>query len=520
MKTMKQLLIIPLLLFVVSVQAQNLSLFREDISPEGINKIGGVCLFNDHIYLLLQSNLLYNGKELEASEAVSISQKYPVWDVYLYNPENGTIANQSKLWKTTQATPNGFSIVDSSTVFFINEKNQLTSNNKELREALKQLQDKKIIFADPSINALKNKIWFSADLPGGLGGMDLWYVEKSDEEWGNPINAGNQVNSADNEISPSVLRDSVLIFSSNRFNKNYDLYFFNLKTNELIHHEEIPDSTEFYTSIDSTGTLLFLSRKGKNSKLWKSKWSVARAPEMEVMKAPKIESVPEKISPKEELVIKKPETKIEESTNIQMTNYFGLARYNLTPYMKDSLNRLAKTLQEDPDLSILICGHASPDGPENLNMMLSYYRANEAYNWLISQHIADSRIYRVYGGEYLFNGTQKARNFSIFTLETPELPSQIALYPVKSGEDADAVATRMGTSLDDMSYQRYQLNKFLPLKNERLLLIPVNLLYMAKKGEQVVEIARQYNIPPSRLKTMNELDDAPLKADQVLYIVY
>ena len=502
------------------LNAQNLSVYKEDISPAGITKIGGISWYNNEIYLILQSNLLFNGKEIEASEAINISQKYPVWDIYKYNPETGIIKNESARWNTTGASPNGFCIVDESSVIFINDKNQLDSNNKELKKVLNKFQSKKNIFADPTINSNKSKLWFSADLPGSKGGMDLWFVEKKGSEWGNPVNAGNKINSADNDISPAVFNDSILIFSSNREGKDYDLHFFNLKTNAMLHQEVIPDSNEFFTSITPDGMFAFLSRKGKDTKLWKGRWSLVRSSEIEVMESPKIENVSEVILPKQELVLETPEAKTIDNTNIQMTNYFGIARYDLTPLMKDSLTRLAQTMKNDPELSILICGHASPDGPENLNMMLSYYRATEAYNWLISKNIDDSRIYRVYGGEYIFNDSQKARNFSIFTLQTPELPRQIALYPLINGENENEVAGRFETNMDDMSYQRYQLNKFLPIKDKRLLLIPVNVLYLAKAGEKVSDVARQYNLPPTRLMKMNKVEDDTLKEDRILFIVY
>ncbi|MBN1926797.1 MAG: OmpA family protein [Prolixibacteraceae bacterium] len=518
---MKQLFfIISCMLLANALNAQDLSLYKEDISPDGIRKIGGISIYNDQVYLLLQSNILFNGKEIEASEAIAISQKYPVWDIYRYDPLTGSIENHSEQWKTTGATSNGFCIVDESTVIYINDKNHFDSNNSELKKTLNKLQNRKVAFADPSMNTDKNKLWFSADQPGGEGGMDIWYSEKKGDEWSDPINAGKGINTAENEISPSVYKDSILIFSSNLEGKNYDLCFFDLKKGKMLHRETMPESNEFFTSLTHKGNLYFLSKTGSDTKLWKSKWSEARTPELKTIEAPKIEKVIEAPKPENDLVLKTPEAKPEDKLNIQMTNYFGLARYELTPYMKDSLNRLAQTLKRSSDLNILICGHASPDGPENLNMMLSYYRASEAYNWLISHGIDDSRIYRVYGGEYLFVGTEKARNFSIFTFRNPELPRQIALYPLAPGEKEEEVVSKFGANSDDMTFHRYQLNKFLPLENKKLLLIPVNVLYFAKTGEKASDIARQYNIPPTRLKQMNRIGDEALTEDKVLFIVY
>jgi outer membrane protein OmpA-like peptidoglycan-associated protein len=83
-----------------------------------------------------------------------------------------------------------------------------------------------------------------------------------------------------------------------------------------------------------------------------------------------------------------------EDTDFRIDNYFGVAKYTLTPMMQDSLNKIADMLQKDPSLSIVICGHSSPDGPEDLNMKLSSLRANEAYKWLQGKGVATSRIFR------------------------------------------------------------------------------------------------------------------------------
>jgi WD40-like Beta Propeller Repeat len=48
-----------------------------------------------------------------------------------------------------------------------------------------------------------NRLYFySVDRPGGFGGMDTWYVEKTDEEWSKPINVGDPYNSEKHDWSP------------------------------------------------------------------------------------------------------------------------------------------------------------------------------------------------------------------------------------------------------------------------------------------------------------------------------
>lgn len=60
-----------------------------------------------------------------------------------------------------------------------------------------------------------DKLYFSSDKPGGFGGFDLYSVTRnSNGEWGTPINLGSEVNSAGNELYPSII-DENLCFSSN-----------------------------------------------------------------------------------------------------------------------------------------------------------------------------------------------------------------------------------------------------------------------------------------------------------------
>ncbi|WP_244525854.1 OmpA family protein [Sphingobacterium wenxiniae] len=60
-------------------------------------------------------------------------------------------------------------------------------------------------------------LYYASDMPGGLGGVDIWYSElQGDGSWGAPQNAGAAINSAGDEMFPSVVGDE-LYYSSNGF---------------------------------------------------------------------------------------------------------------------------------------------------------------------------------------------------------------------------------------------------------------------------------------------------------------
>jgi hypothetical protein len=73
---------------------------------------------------------------------------------------------------------------------------------------------------------------FSSDRPGGYGGYDLYYSQRTSNGWSEPINFGPKINSEFDEFRPVVsdsweFSNQVMIFSSNRPGGlgGFDLYF-------------------------------------------------------------------------------------------------------------------------------------------------------------------------------------------------------------------------------------------------------------------------------------------------------
>lgn len=57
-------------------------------------------------------------------------------------------------------------------------------------------------------------LYYASDMPGGQGGVDIWYSElQPDGSWGSPQNAGGKINTAGDEMFPTVV-GSDLYFSS------------------------------------------------------------------------------------------------------------------------------------------------------------------------------------------------------------------------------------------------------------------------------------------------------------------
>jgi peptidoglycan-associated lipoprotein len=72
-----------------------------------------------------------------------------------------------------------------------------------------------LLVAHPAISADGETLYFVSDMPGGYGGKDIWKAKKGGEGgWGEPVNMGNVINTAGDELFPSVRTDGSLYFSS------------------------------------------------------------------------------------------------------------------------------------------------------------------------------------------------------------------------------------------------------------------------------------------------------------------
>ena len=70
-------------------------------------------------------------------------------------------------------------------------------------------------FAHPSLSSDGKVLYFSSDMKGGYGGKDIWFIKKIQrDEWSDPINLGDQINTNGNELFPFIHSDGSLYFSS------------------------------------------------------------------------------------------------------------------------------------------------------------------------------------------------------------------------------------------------------------------------------------------------------------------
>lgn len=70
-------------------------------------------------------------------------------------------------------------------------------------------------FAHPAVSPDGEWLYFTSDMPGGMGGLDLWRVRITGHGFGGVENLGSQINTAGDEAFPTFRPNGDLYFSSN-----------------------------------------------------------------------------------------------------------------------------------------------------------------------------------------------------------------------------------------------------------------------------------------------------------------
>jgi len=122
--------------------------------------------------------------------------------------ESGTLAGNDNKVSTTQ--------------LYTSRK---SNEDSWLEATLMPFCDNKYMYTHPALSSDGQTLYFSSDMPGGFGGMDVWSVKMTDNVWGTPVNLGGNVNSPGNEVFPTLRKDDELYFSSDMIESlgGYDL---------------------------------------------------------------------------------------------------------------------------------------------------------------------------------------------------------------------------------------------------------------------------------------------------------
>ena len=308
--------------------------------------------------------------------------------------------------------------------------------------------------SNPSISKDGKTLYFNSNMPGGLGGNDIWRVAiKGNDTYGAPENLGARVNTEGNEQFPFITEDNVLYFCSSARPGLGGLDVFSLKLDQPeqeaqnvgkpVNSEKDDFSFSFNTS-KNVG--FFSSNRDKSDDIYiafpvcavESTIVVTNAVTTEVLEGATVVILDDKKNSIEskasnamgqvayllecdkeyhlqvtkegyesgvfaidknkggKLNVPAPLNPIEviiKPTEIVLNPiYFEFNKSNITQQGAFELDKLVQVMQSTPEMIILAKSHTDNRGSDSYNMNLSQRRAKATAQYVISKGIAAARI--------------------------------------------------------------------------------------------------------------------------------
>lgn len=305
---------------------------------------------------------------------------------------------------------------------------------------------------NPSISKDGKTLYFSSDMPGGLGGEDIWKVSVDGETYGTPENLGSNVNTEANESFPSIQDDNILFFSSNgrqgfggydvfkqntntsenasnvgepvnsqkddfafsyNLQKNVGYFSSNREGNDNIYQANVVCGVDATVVVKDAETGKLLS--GANVTQFNSKGVEKSNQVSNEMGEAKFGVDCEQIanfnasrsgyengtatmekSPNgaKTIVLNMTPIKpiITETEVILQAIYFEYNKSNITAEGAEELDKLVKVMNEYPNMVIDAKSHTDNRGADNYNLILSDRRAKSTVQYIVSKGIAINRI--------------------------------------------------------------------------------------------------------------------------------
>ena len=305
----------------------------------------------------------------------------------------------------------------------------------------------------PALTPDGQRIYFVSDaLPGGYGGKDIWYADWTAGKWGEPVNAGELVNTMGDEMFPYVRDNGELYFASNgRYGLGgLDLYKVSYKDGkEMLAHLPAPlnSCADDFGIIFKPGEekgLFSSSRAGRSDNIFsftyipqqlKVKLLVLNAiTELPVIKAEVtvtaddggvtyletdssgmvtmsvevdkeyvfVTAHPQYLKGKGMVATyrEKDDRLYELTVTMQPIEkpivipniYFDVAKWDVRPDAMKNLEELLEILKDNPNIAIELSAHTDMVGNDRANMVLSENRACSVVDYLIEKGVYWDRL--------------------------------------------------------------------------------------------------------------------------------
>jgi outer membrane protein OmpA-like peptidoglycan-associated protein/tetratricopeptide (TPR) repeat protein len=243
----------------------------------------------------------------------------------------------------------------------------------------------------------------------GLGGLDIFYIRKSETGWSKPENIGYPINTEGDELGLFVSTQGKVAYYSSYQNGNWNIYSFDLyerarpkeivivkgqlknEKNEIVRDGKIEIA---YGTSDKKMVIDVSQEDGKYAAVVEVKKDVPVTVTLKKEGAAFSSKVitPEDLSTNNVKVDVAVQTlKTGQSYNINDILY-STDSYELQENSKLILKLFSDYLKENSSFKIAIHGHTDDQGDEASNLVLSENRAKSVVEYLVSQGISKNRL--------------------------------------------------------------------------------------------------------------------------------
>lgn len=427
--------------------------------------------------ILTNDNYVYFASARNGSRKTASYNEEPYLDIYkaVYN-EDGTLSEPTSVSEINTKWHDGPVAIsaDGNTMYFgsesFNESEFIKDKGKRLKFGKMYLykatktEDKwsniKLLpfnneaysVRNPAISPDGKTLYFSSDMPNGLGGEDIWKVSVDGDSYGTPENLGEKVNTAGDESFPFMTEKGELYFASNARKGfgGFDVFKINLDKDNEPKNVGKPVNTEkddfaFAYNTEKKIAMFSSNRAGvdniyianpicgvnanvivKNAKNGAvlegvmvtvldenndvvnsatSSMSRETAFGLGCNKAYSFQGSKEgfengvvSMNPSSneneavELLLEPIKPIITETEVILNPIYFEFNRSNITKQGAEELDRLVDVMNEHPEMVIFAKSHTDSRGSAKYNLRLSERRAQSTVQYIISKGISKDRI--------------------------------------------------------------------------------------------------------------------------------
>lgn len=276
-----------------------------------------------------------------------------------------------------------------------------------------------VMMYNPAIANGGKRIYFSAEMEGGMGGKDIWFIDKigKSNKWSKPQNISrpgandtsnepsNGINSASNEDYPFLVNDSTLYFSSDRTAPlaGWNIYSAPIGNGAqaTLLSEGINSNGDDKAVVKTNRSLYVLSNRDGMDKVFAPSLFIVSKSGEELIADANINEPTDAAELVAENVTKE-DTKKEESAKQEPENatkvytlFFEFNKDVMIENYDKEINEIKNIILNSPKSIFAIYGHTDQRGSHDYNQRLSEKRAKKIRNLLVEKGINPKQLRHV-----------------------------------------------------------------------------------------------------------------------------